>query len=85
MTDEERHIQELETDVDVRLANVWTAILELDGNGLVGPLLNDDASRVAFASFLRVAYGAGYQDALLEVMDGRGAELHRTHGYHAPL
>jgi hypothetical protein len=57
-------------DVDVRMHQV-----------MLGALTEADMSEPLVAAFLRLAYVAGYQDALLEPVRG---ELFRAHGYRVP-
>jgi hypothetical protein len=58
-------IQLLELDVDVRLADLWTELVEVEGWSLD-----------VVAAFLRAAYAKGYCDALTE---GSPGELCRAH------
>lgn len=83
MTAEERRLLELETDVDVRMADL-SALVMTCTEGVLGDVLDDDHARAALFGFLRSAYATGYQHALQEVVDGRGGELNRLHGYEIP-
>lgn len=70
----------LESDVDVRLAELWTQAW--DPAYKLGAVIDgDDEARASFGAFLRAAYGLGYTHALTEDAEGRRSELHTTHGY----
>ena len=64
-------IELLELDIDVRLADLWAEMAEVN-----------DWSLDVVAAFMRAAYGKGYCDALIE--DDPGS-LCRDHGYKIPF
>lgn len=73
---------ELQTDIDVRLADVWLTIM--DSHAILGGVLDDEDARDSFARLLRVAYGRGYLDALNEDAEGKRGQLTKAHGYVTP-
>lgn len=79
MNERLERIGELEVDIDARLTELW-ALMWQPGSPL-DPVMADDTLREAFASCVRTAYAAGYQDALREDAEGRRGELARRHGY----
>lgn len=60
----------LELDVDTRLSDLWSHLLE-----------NEQWDLVTTAQFMRAAYGQGYLDALEEPTRGQFA---LDHGYRVP-
>jgi len=78
----EERLRELAADIDLRLIESWSVIAECES--VLGPILDDDDTRAAFASLLRIAYGRGYMDALREDAAGKRGELTRAHGYVTP-
>jgi hypothetical protein len=63
--------QQLEIDLDMRLANLWADIVEMF----------EEDSLEAVGAYIRAAYGAGYCDALREARDGEPEKLLVEHGY----
>jgi hypothetical protein len=61
----------LELDIDLRIADLWAELVEVD-----------DCSVEVVAALMRAAYGKGYSDALTEAEPGT---LCRDHSQVVPL
>jgi hypothetical protein len=85
VTAEERRLEELAMDIDVRIVDVWALAMENEGTGVLTEMLQDDEARRAFGSFLRWAYVKGYEHALQEAARGQVGLLHKAHGYELPI
>ena len=72
MATHEERIERLELDVDTRLLSLWRLADQLPADAWTLELVSQ---------FMRSAYAAGYNDALVEELRGT---LHREHGYMVP-
>ena len=70
---EERNLEDLATDIDFRIMELWMSAQEID---------EWDIETVA--AYMRAAYGRGYIDALNEHKLGEYAKLCRDHGFRIP-
>ena len=61
----------LNADIDTRLLDLWVLLWELD-----------DSCEEATAAALRMAYGSGYRDALMDHPHGK---LYLDHGCQPPI
>lgn len=64
-------IQLLEMDIDIRLAELWREVADIE-----------EWSLEIVATFMRAAYGKGYCDAFTEESPG---SLCNDHGYELPV
>jgi len=70
----EHNLNGLETDIDVRLRELWDRAFLWERSFTLSDL----------GVFIRAAYGLGYTDALKETPERR-AELCREYGYQVPV